>query len=155
MSGSRIVDGAHRGRRAAHEPSHPVLSVPEPLELTVAMTLPAILGGLTAAYAAAVIVRPKVLAGPCDLTGPGGGLSTGVATLSRSVGARDLASGLAMVLAPTATATRVAIAVRVASDLSDALVLGSTLPTASARRKAAAVGVLWGALCAASALTLE
>ena len=111
-----------------------------------------ILGGLTAAYGAAVLVKPMVLAGPTELA-PSGTPGRGVAALSRGVGARDLASGLAMVLARTPEARRTAIAVRVLSDVGDVVVFGTSLPSASARRKAAAVGVLWGGLCAASAFT--
>lgn len=120
----------------------------------MALPLPQILGGLTAAYGAAVLVSPKVLAGPTELA-PGGKVTRAVGALSRGVGARDVASGLAMVLAPTPQAQRTAIAVRVLSDLGDVLIFGSSLPSTSARRKAAAVGVLWGGLCAASALTIE
>ena len=126
----------------------------EHLERAVALPLPKILGGLTAAYSVAVLVSPKVLAGPTELAS-GGRVTRGVGALSRAVAARDLASGLAMVLAPTPQAQRTAIAVRVLSDLGDTVVFGPSLPSASARRKAAAVGVLWGGLCAASVLTIE
>ena len=129
-------------------------TTPNALEHTVALPLPKILGGLTAAYSVAVLVSPKVLAGPTELA-PGGKVTRGVAALSRGVAARDLASGLAMVLAPTPQAQRTAIAVRVLSDLGDTVVFGTSLPSKSARRKAAAVGILWGGLCAASALTIE
>lgn len=122
---------------------------------TSSLPLTKILGALTASYAAAVLVKPKVLAGPCELTAPGGGVSRSTAALCRAVGVRDLASGLAMVLAPTPGAARLAIAVRVASDLGDTVVFGTSLPSRGARVKAAAVGIVWGGLCAASALTLE
>ncbi|MEO6881183.1 MAG: hypothetical protein ABI181_09610 [Mycobacteriaceae bacterium] len=119
------------------------------------LPLTKILGALTASYAAAVLVQPKVLAGPCELTEPGGGVSRSTAALCRAVGVRDLASGLAMVLAPTTGAARAAIAVRTASDLGDVVVFGTSLPSRSARMKAVVVGIVWGGLCAATALTLD
>lgn len=119
------------------------------------LNLPAILGGLTAAYGAAVLVKPAVFAKPIGLAGSDGSVSAGVGALCRAVGVRDLASGLAMVAARTPGETRLAIAVRVAADVGDAVILGLSLPDADARRKAAAVGVIWGGLNAATLATLD
>lgn len=119
--------------------------------------LPRALGVLTAAYGAAVLVRPAVLAKPGGLVGGGGDgeeSDAGTAVLVRAIGARDLASGLAMACAPRGAALRWAIGVRVAAELADAVGFGLALPDEHARRKAAVVAGAWGAACAASALTL-
>ncbi len=116
------------------------------------MTLfPRLLGALTAAYATAVLVAPKLLAQPCELTDADGTVSSPVSTLSRAIGARDLLSGLIVSVAPRGNALRAAIAVRAACDLADAAVLGVSLPNAQVRTKAAAVAGGWGVLCALSA----
>lgn len=109
-----------------------------------------ITGALTAAYSLAVLASPKVLAGPCELTEADGTVSPTTATLCRAVSGRDLASGMAMVLASTPRAARTAVAVRVACDLADAVILGTSLPSRGARLKGAAVGIVWGGLCALS-----
>lgn len=113
--------------------------------------LPRLLGALTAAFGAVVLVEPKLLAGPCELTDTDGSVAAPVATLSRAVGARDLVSGLLMCAAPRGNALRGAIAVRVASDLADGAVFGMGLPNPRARAKAAGIAGCWAALCALSA----
>jgi hypothetical protein len=111
-----------------------------------------VLGAATAAYSVTIIAAPKVLAKPCGLTTPIGGVSAGVRALIGGIGARDAAIGLAMMLAPPGRPLQVALAARVASDAADALVFGTTLPDRSARKKVAAFAATWAALCAASAL---
>lgn len=105
-----------------------------------------LIGGLTAAYSAAIIVSPRLLAKPCGLLEADGSVSRGVAVLARGLGIRDLVSGLAMVAAPTSSAVRVVTMVRVASDFGDAIGLGVALPDAEARRKATIVAGGWGLL---------
>ncbi|MEU0530785.1 hypothetical protein [Amycolatopsis tolypomycina] len=111
-----------------------------------------VLGAVTAAYSATIIVAPRVLAKPCGLTTPAGGVTADVRTLIAGIGARDAAIGLAMVFAPEGRPLRVALAARVASDAADAVVFGTGLPDRSARAKVAAFAAGWAALCAASAL---
>ncbi|GAA3883838.1 hypothetical protein GCM10022243_55710 [Saccharothrix violaceirubra] len=108
------------------------------------MTWPAKLIGLaTAAYGAAVVVRPEVLTKPTGLaTRP----TPAISALVRSVGTRDVVSGLSVALAPEGTPTRAALAVRIAMDLGDAAVLGAAAPTAAVRRKVLAVTLGWAAL---------
>lgn len=113
--------------------------------------LPRVMGALTAAYGAGVLVQPTLLARPCELTGSNGAVPAPVRSLSRAIGARDLASGVAMCAAPGRHGLHTAIAVSVASDLADAAVLGTSLPGPQARGKAAAAAGAWGALCALSA----
>ncbi|MFD1146582.1 hypothetical protein [Saccharothrix hoggarensis] len=106
---------------------------------------PRALGAATAAFGAALVVRPELMTGPTGLRA-----TPGLRTVVRAVGTRDLVSGLAMVLAPAGRPLRVALAARVATDASDAVVFGSALPTAAARRKSALVTLCWAALCAAA-----
>ncbi|MDT8914717.1 hypothetical protein [Amycolatopsis sp. PS_44_ISF1] len=116
---------------------------------------PRLLGAATAGYGAAVLARPRVLAGPCGLIEADGRLSKSTTVLSRAVGARDLVSGLAMAVAPSRLAMTVAIGVRVACDASDAVVFGRGLPEAKARRNAALVAGGWAAVCALSFVSVR
>ena len=115
-----------------------------------ASALPRVMGAATMLYSAAVLVRPSLLAKPCGLTATDD-VPRSVAVLVRGIAARDLASGAAMVAAPPGAPLRAATAVRVASDLGDAVVFGTGL-TRQRAPKVAAVAALWGALCAASAV---
>lgn len=105
-----------------------------------------VVGAATAAYSVAVLARPGVLADPTGLTVPGGKVDRGTAVLTRGIGARDLVSGLAMALAPTADGVRLAGLVRVGADLGDAIGMGLGLEGADERRKAAAVAGGWSTL---------
>ncbi|MGH3096205.1 MAG: hypothetical protein ACRDMV_09430 [Streptosporangiales bacterium] len=122
---------------------------------TTRPVLPRLLGAATACYGTAALARPRLLAGPCGLTDSGGRVPDRVAVLVRAVAARDAISGVAMACAPTRSALTAALAVRVASDVADAVGFGIGLPAASARRNAAVVAGTWGAVCAASGLTLR
>jgi hypothetical protein len=102
---------------------------------------PRALGAVTAVYGATVIVRPELLTKPSDLAA-----TSDMKSAVRAVAARDLASGLAMTFAPVGRSLRVALAIRIASDLSDAIIFGAKLPTQVARRKAAAAALLWAGL---------
>ena len=113
---------------------------------------PRIMGAATVAYSIVSITRPRLLAAPCELTDGDGELLPGTRPLILGMGARDVASGLAMMAAPAGAPLQGAIAVRVAADLGDALVFGTTLPSTKARRKVAVVATAWAALCALSAL---
>ncbi|WP_211177017.1 hypothetical protein [Pseudonocardia acidicola] len=89
-----------------------------------------VLGVLTAAYGLGTLVRPSLLAGPAGLSPKGGGPSRAVATLVRAVGVREVASGLAIALAPEGRA------------LQTALTFGFALPDRSAALTA--VGIAGG-----------
>lgn len=119
---------------------------------TYAELFPRLVGGLTAAYGLAVAVRPEVLAGPCELTDEHGQVAPSTRVVTSAMGARDALTGLAMTLAPSDHALRTAIAVRSTIDFADATLMGATLPTARARRKAALVAGAWGTLSALTAL---
>jgi hypothetical protein len=110
--------------------------------------LPRLLGVATAVYGAAVLARPALLLKPSGLRQDDPDLDAVVRTLA----ARDLASGVAMAVAPSRKAMRLAIGVRVASDVSDAVVLGKALAGRPEQKKILAVAGGWGLLCGLSAL---
>ncbi|CAB4916116.1 MAG: hypothetical protein F2825_06080 [Actinobacteria bacterium] len=102
-------------------------------------------GAATAAYSVAVLVKPDLLLKPCGLAS-----THDSRALTRLVGARDTAMGLAMVLAPAGAARRAAVGARVASDLGDAAVLGTALKGRPTQGKVLGVAAAWGALCLAA-----
>jgi hypothetical protein len=114
--------------------------------------IPRVLGLATAGYSVAIIADPSLFAKPTGLQSDGAPLPTATAVGVRAIGGRDLASGLAMALAPAGKALRTAIAVRVGADVADLVVLGTTLPDRTARGKAAGVAAAWGTLCGLSYL---
>ncbi|HSK61480.1 MAG TPA: hypothetical protein VK935_20750 [Actinomycetospora sp.] len=114
--------------------------------------IPRLLGVATAGYSVAIIARPELFTRPTALQAEGAPLPTATAIGVRALGGRDLASGLAMALAPAGRALRTAIAVRVGADLVDLVVLGTSLPDPTARTKAAGVAAGWGTLCGLSYL---
>ncbi|GAA4862477.1 hypothetical protein [Actinomycetospora straminea] len=114
--------------------------------------IPRLLGLATAGYSVAIIADPSLFAKPTGLQAEGAPLPTATAIGVRALGGRDLASGLAMALAPAGRALRTAIAVRVGADLADLAVLGTSLPDQRYRAKAAGVAAAWGTLCGLSYL---
>ena len=112
---------------------------------------PRILGVATAAYGAAITARPALLLKPSGML-RGAGPEPEQETFVRTLGIRDLASGAAMALAPGGAALRTAIAVRVAADLGDLVVLGRALRGRPERTKVMAAAGGWAAVCALSAL---
>lgn len=105
-----------------------------------------ILGVLTAAYGGFLIAAPRVFARQIGYDGPGEP-SSAVRILSASLGARDVVSGLSMIVAPPGRPRWAALGARCAADLSDAVVFGTLLPSHKARTKVASVAVGWGVLC--------
>ncbi|GAA1899826.1 hypothetical protein [Williamsia serinedens] len=114
----------------------------------VRTALPRVLGAVTAAYSAALLVRPRLLAKPCGFAATDE-VPRSVAVLVRGIAVRDLASGAAMVAAPQGEPLRAGIAVRAAADFGDAIVFGTGL-TRQRAPKIAGFAAVWGALCAAS-----
>lgn len=112
--------------------------------------LTALVGAATAAYSAALVASPRVLIGPCGLED-----STDTRTLSRGIGVRDAAIGLAMVLAPAGTARRLAVGARVAADLGDAAAFGAGLAGRPTRTKVVAFAAGWGLLSLAAGVLDE
>lgn len=114
--------------------------------------IPRALGVATAGYSVAIIANPSLFAKPTALQAEGAPLPTATAIGIRALGGRDLASGLAMALAPAGDALRTAVAVRTGSDLVDLVLLGTSLPDRTARAKAVGVAAAWGTLCGLSYL---
>jgi hypothetical protein len=110
---------------------------------------PRLVGILTALYGVSAIVRPQVIARHGELASSSDRRSA-VGLLSATVGIRDLVSGIAIVLAPAGGVLLAALGARVAFDAGDAAVFGRLLPTATARRKIAAIALGWGAVAALS-----
>lgn len=110
--------------------------------------LPRLLGVATAAYGVAITAKPELLLKPSGLPTDDERLHM----MTRTLGVRDFASGVAMALAPSRKAMRMAIGVRVASDVGDAAVLGSALAGKPEQKKVLAVAGGWAVLCALSAL---
>ncbi|MEV6365076.1 hypothetical protein [Nocardia asteroides] len=104
-----------------------------------------LLGLATAGYGVAVAARPEILLRPCGFDGerPDG------RALARMVGCRDAISGAAMMLAPDVRTGRVTAGIRLAADVTDALVLGAAVDPAR-RRTAIAVPLVWALLGAGS-----
>ena len=111
-------------------------------------------GAATAAYGLAVTLRPRLLAGPSGLVDARGQVAPHTATSLRPLALRDAASGVALLLAPTGPALRVAAAVRLAADFGDAVLLAGTLPR-DRRARAVAVSLGWGALTVAGLLRAD
>jgi hypothetical protein len=115
---------------------------------------PRLIGAATAIYGGAVVLRPTLLTEPCKLTDAVGRTPKSAKALAQSVGARDFASGLALAVAPTNRSLQVALAVRVLSDVGDAVLLGKHAPDADTRKKVVGVAAGWAVLTALSALTV-
>lgn len=112
--------------------------------------LTALVGAATAAYSAGLIAFPRVLIKPCELED-----STDTRTLTRGIGVRDAAIGLAMVLAPAGPARRLAVGARVAADLGDAAAFGAGLAGRPSRTKVVAFAAGWGLLSLAAGVLDE
>jgi len=110
-------------------------------------SLTSLVGGATAAYSAAVVVGPRLLLKPCGLE-----QSPDTGTLTRAIGARDAALGLAMIAAPAGPARWGATASRIAADWSDAAVFGAALAGRGTRGKVVGFAAAWGALSLAAGL---
>ncbi|WP_234438485.1 hypothetical protein [Streptomyces sp. NRRL S-340] len=107
-------------------------------------------GAATAVYGAVAAYRPNWLARPVGLVDPDGTTRPHTAMALRPLAWRDAASGLAMLLAPGGPALVTATAVRIASDLGDAVLFGTGV-TGRVRRAGTVVTALgWAALTAAA-----
>lgn len=107
---------------------------------------PRMLGAATLAYSVAVVVKPKLLAGPCGLVDEFGEVAPQVATAVRAVSTRDAIISALMLTAPAGPALRALVTARGLCDLSDAAVLGMPVPDSVTRNRILAVGGGWGAL---------
>ena len=108
--------------------------------------VPRLLGAATLAYSLAVIAKPKVLAGPCELVDEFGDVPADVATAVRAVSTRDAIMSVAMLVTPAGPALRAVTATRAICDLSDAVVFGAVAKNPTARKKIVGVTATWGTL---------
>lgn len=111
---------------------------------------PRVMGAATVGYATLVIINPETMTGAIGLSD--GAAEPGIEVLTRTMLARDLACGAAMMFAPAGWPLLTAIGIRVASDLGDAVIMGTSLPTSEDRNAALLVAGGYGVLCALSAL---
>ena len=143
----RIAPARHaaRGLRRGRSPAAPNLIQARSGNegSTVSRRPVQLMGLLTAAYGGALIAKPEVLIRPVGIEDHDTG-----ARVARVLGIRDVLSGLAMIVAPPGPALAVAVAARVASDLSDAASFQGLAPDAQARRKVALAAIGWAAACA-------
>ncbi|MET7987443.1 hypothetical protein [Streptomyces sp. NPDC005281] len=118
----------------------------------MAMRLVRLLGLATAAYSAAIMVRPKGLARPCGMTGPDSEAPPATATLIRAIGARDTVIGGATILDRGPHALRAVSFCRATADLCDAVAFGRVLD-GKQRTKIAGFAAGWGVPCEAAAIS--
>ena len=114
------------------------------------MRVSLVLGAATVGYAVVVLARPETMTDAIGLSD--GEADEGVQVLTRAMLARDLACGTAMMVAPAGWPLLTAIGIRVASDVGDAAIMGTSLPTSADRNAALMVAGGYGVLCALSAL---
>ncbi|MGN5238833.1 MULTISPECIES: hypothetical protein [unclassified Rhodococcus (in: high G+C Gram-positive bacteria)] len=110
---------------------------------------PRIVGLLTAAYGAYTALRPASLVHAAELEARGSGETRTGRALGIALGARDVLSGLSMMLATPGAPLRSAVAARVAFDLGDVVAFGIASPP-SAKAKVMGVAAGWAAVCAAA-----
>jgi hypothetical protein len=113
-------------------------------------SLTALVGAATAAYSVSLVAAPRILIKPCELED-----STDTRTLTRGIGARDAAVGLAMVLAPAGTARRLVVGARVAADLGDAGAFAAGLAGRGSRAKVVGFAASWALLSLVAAVVDE
>ena len=100
----------------------------------------------TTVYSVTMTVAPKLLAKPMGLTTPAGTVPATTASLIRSIGTRDVALAVALLVAPTGYPMKVLTAARVISDGADAVWLGQVVNEPSMRKKISGVALGWAAL---------
>ncbi len=113
---------------------------------------PRLLGVATAAYGVGIIAKPELFLRPTGLLGGSASPSAEQSVMTRAIGGRDVATGVAMAVAPAGNPLRTAVAVRTAADVVDVVALGGGLPEQDGREKATMAAAGWGALCALSLL---
>jgi hypothetical protein len=102
------------------------------------------LGAATTAFGIAEGLRPDLWAGPTGVHGP----SPAMRAWHHTLAARDVVSGLALLLAPAGPPLRAALLFRIVSDLSDAVGFGLNAPDTERRMKAIGATVGFAALSA-------
>lgn len=106
-----------------------------------------LLGVATAGYGVAVLLRPEILAKPCELLAADGSVPAPTAALARAVGVRDLVSGVSLVCAPDGRALWTTVLLRASADFADAVLFGTGFPDRRTGVRAAVGAGAWGVLC--------
>jgi hypothetical protein len=109
------------------------------------MRLITLVGALTTAYSAALVVAPDILTKPAGLSGG----EPDVRLLTRAIGVRDAALGAAM-MAGSPQAARLAGITRAACDAGDAALFGARL-SGQQRLKVSGVAGAWAVLSSLAA----
>ncbi|MEP6561635.1 MAG: hypothetical protein ABJD68_11275 [Nakamurella sp.] len=115
----------------------------------------AVMGTLTAAYGVLELVNPDILAKQTEMAGSHPVIAGRLRRISMLMGGRDIISGTALAIARTPQQRRVAALLRVAFDLTDGIVLSSTLPKPAPKAKILGITGGWALLSAASAVIAE
>jgi len=97
-----------------------------------------VLGVATTAFGLLEFARPDLWGRAAGLGGP----SAAMRTWHHTLGARDVASGLALSFAPAGPVLRAATLFRIVSDLTDAVAFGINAPGSA--RKVKALGATFG-----------
>lgn len=105
-----------------------------------------IMGLATSAYGVYALTRPGHLSRALDASS---GERRSLDRLARTYGVRDLASS-ALLAFPDPRLVRAGMALRIAGDLGDCLVLGTSTQDPAVRRKVMGVTLGWAALNAAA-----
>ncbi len=113
---------------------------------------PRAVGVLTAAFGVLSVARPALLARSLGQTDAIGETPPSMVMLSQTIGARDLASGLAMALLPAGRARTTVMATHVAGDAVLGSILSGALVDPAVRRRIAVACYGWGAVVAAAGL---
>ena len=100
------------------------------------------LGAATVAFGALELAKPDLWSAPTGIAGP----SPAMRAWHHTLGARDVVSGLALLLAPDGGPLRAATFFRIASDLTDAVGFGLNAPDAGRRAKAIGAAAGFAAL---------
>ncbi|MFK4149920.1 hypothetical protein [Streptomyces sp. NPDC004065] len=107
------------------------------------------LGATMVVYGGVIARRPDWLARPAGLVDDQGRTAPSTALALSGLAWRDAATGLAMLVAPRGPALVTATAVRMASDVGDALLFGRALPTRTGRAGTLVTALGWAALAVA------
>jgi hypothetical protein len=105
-----------------------------------------LLGLLTVLYSIVAMIRPRILVTPAGLVSRAEPIPVPLKALTRAVAARDIAVGVAMMFAPMTVPLVWALVIRIASDFSDAAVVGVMVADRSAKLRTVGVAVGWGVL---------
>jgi hypothetical protein len=109
-------------------------------------------GTVTAAYSVVLVIAPRLLAGPAEMTSPTGTVAAPTALAVRAIGARDTIIGIGIILARPGPGMAGMCMLRAVVDLGDAALFGTQLPSTAARLKIGGFAAGWAVLSAVAAM---